>query len=87
MEVRKTVIVKEVIEADGLGEACGPITRVVAMAVVVEEGTIFTPETINTIREVTRRLDGVGFDSQSDARDDRRADNPGRARRGRWAVA
>ncbi len=34
MEIRKTVIIKETIEADGLGEACGPITRVVAMAVV-----------------------------------------------------
>ena len=34
MEIRKTVIVKETIEADGLGEACAPITRVVAMAVV-----------------------------------------------------
>jgi hypothetical protein len=34
MEIRKMVIVKEVIEADGLGEACAAITRVVAMAVV-----------------------------------------------------
>ena len=34
MDVRKTVIMKETIEADGLGEACDPITRVVAMAVV-----------------------------------------------------
>ncbi len=34
MDIRKTVIVKETIEADGLGRACAPITRVVAMAVV-----------------------------------------------------
>jgi hypothetical protein len=34
MNVRKTMIVKEVIEADGYGKACDPITRVVAMAVV-----------------------------------------------------
>ena len=33
MEIRKTVIIKETIEVDGLGEACAPITRVVAMAV------------------------------------------------------
>jgi hypothetical protein len=45
----------------------------IAAAVVVEEGTIFTPETLGVIREVTRRLDGEGFDSQSDARDERRA--------------
>jgi predicted RND superfamily exporter protein len=44
----------------------------VAMAVVAEDGTIFTPEAIGLVREVTRRLDGVGFDSQSDARDERR---------------
>jgi hypothetical protein len=34
MDVRKTVIIKEVIEADGVGKACAPITRVVAVAVV-----------------------------------------------------
>ncbi|MCZ6524860.1 MAG: amino acid synthesis family protein [Alphaproteobacteria bacterium] len=34
MEIRKTVIVKETILADGFGEASGPITRVVAAAVV-----------------------------------------------------
>lgn len=34
MEVRKTVFIKETIEADGHGEACTPITRIVAAAVV-----------------------------------------------------
>ena len=34
MNIRKTMIIKEVIEADGTGKACDPITRVVAMAVV-----------------------------------------------------
>lgn len=34
MNVRKTVFVKEIIETDGHGKACDPITRVVAMAVV-----------------------------------------------------
>jgi len=34
MDIRKTMIVKETIEADGHGRACAPITRVVAMAVI-----------------------------------------------------
>jgi hypothetical protein len=34
MEIRKTMILKETIEADGVGKACTPITRVVAAAVI-----------------------------------------------------
>ena len=34
MDVRKTMIIKETIEADGFGKACDPITRVVAVAVI-----------------------------------------------------
>ena len=34
MDVRKTIIIKEIIEADGMGEICDPITRVVALAVI-----------------------------------------------------
>ena len=34
MDVRKTMIIKETIEADGVGKACDPITRVVAVAVI-----------------------------------------------------
>ncbi len=34
MELRKTVIVKETIEADDLGQACTPIVRVAALAVI-----------------------------------------------------
>ena len=34
MDVRKTIIIKETIEADGFGKACDPITRVVAVAVI-----------------------------------------------------
>ena len=34
MDIRKTVVIKETIEADGVGEACDPITRVVAVAVI-----------------------------------------------------
>ena len=34
MDIRKILILKETTETDGLGKGCGPITRVVAMAVV-----------------------------------------------------
>jgi hypothetical protein len=34
MHIRKTVITKETISADGVGQACEPITRVVAAAVI-----------------------------------------------------
>ncbi|NIW37235.1 MAG: hypothetical protein GWN32_12165, partial [Gemmatimonadetes bacterium] len=47
-------------------------SSLVAIAVVVKEGTIFTPERIQKIREITQRLDGIGFDSQTDARDELR---------------
>ena len=44
----------------------------VAVAVVVNEGTIFTPERLEKIQKITQRLDGIGYDSQTDARDERR---------------
>jgi predicted RND superfamily exporter protein len=44
----------------------------VAMALVVNEGTIFTPETLLKISQMTKRLDGLGFDSQTDAREELR---------------
>jgi predicted RND superfamily exporter protein len=44
----------------------------VAIAVVVDEGTIFTPEIINKINRITQRLDGRGFDSKSEERDELR---------------
>lgn len=34
MNIRKTIFTKEIITADEMGQACDPITRVVAMAVV-----------------------------------------------------
>ena len=34
MDIRKTLIIKETIETDGVGERCDPITRVVAVAVI-----------------------------------------------------
>jgi hypothetical protein len=47
-------------------------SSLVAVAVAVPDGNIFTPETIQKIREVTRRLDGVGFNSQTEAREELR---------------
>ncbi len=47
-------------------------SSLVAIAVTVDEGTIFTPETIRAIRDITNELDGIGFDSQSDAREELR---------------
>jgi predicted RND superfamily exporter protein len=44
----------------------------VAIAVVVKEGTIFNPETIAKIREVTRRLDGIGYESHTEEREELR---------------
>ena len=34
MDVRKTMMIKETIEADGVGKACDPIVRVAAVAVI-----------------------------------------------------
>ena len=34
MTIRKTTLIKETIETDGVGQACDPITRVVAAAVI-----------------------------------------------------
>ncbi len=41
----------------------------VAVAVVVKEGTIFTPETLQKLSRITHRLDGEGYDSRTDERD------------------
>jgi hypothetical protein len=52
----------------------------VAIGLVVKEGTIFTPETLQKIDRITKSIDGVGasealpaYDSQTDARDEYRA--------------
>ena len=47
-------------------------SSLVAIAVTVHEGNIFRPEIIEAVREITRELDGIGFDSQTDARDELR---------------
>src|SRR5262245_57375004 len=44
-------------------------SSLVAVAVVVKDGTIFTPETLRKVREITQRLDGVGFESHTDERE------------------
>lgn len=41
----------------------------VAIAVTVKDGTIFTPETLGKLKEITRRLDGIGFNSHLEERD------------------
>jgi predicted RND superfamily exporter protein len=44
-------------------------SSLIAIGVVVEDGNIFTPETLKKIHEITRRLDGVGYDSHNDERE------------------
>jgi predicted RND superfamily exporter protein len=44
----------------------------IAIGVVVKEGTIFTPETMAKISRITKRLDGHGYDSRVDERDELR---------------
>ncbi len=47
-------------------------SALVVIAVVVKEGTIFTPEILQKIDAITKRLDGLGYDSQTDAREELR---------------
>ncbi len=47
-------------------------SSLIAIAVVVKEGTIFTPETIAKINRITKRLDGRGFDSHTKERQELR---------------
>ena len=44
-------------------------SSLVAIGVVVKDGTIFTPETLAKLNEITRRLDGVGYDSKIEERE------------------
>lgn len=52
---------------DRFGEIFGGASTI-AVAVTVEDGTIFTPERLRVIREVTRRLDGGDFESHTHQR-------------------
>ncbi len=47
-------------------------SSIVAVALVVKEGTIFTPETLEKLQRITHRLDGEGFDSQTKLREQER---------------
>ncbi|MAE94177.1 MAG: hypothetical protein CL910_05900 [Deltaproteobacteria bacterium] len=47
-------------------------SSIIAIAVVVKEGTIFTPETLKKLQRITHRLDGEGYDSRTDERQDER---------------
>ena len=41
----------------------------VAIAVIVPDGTIFRADVIDAIREITREVDGIGFESHTDERE------------------
>ncbi len=47
-------------------------SSLVAVGVIVKDGNIFTPETLQKIHRITRAVDGVGFDSQTEAREELR---------------
>ena len=47
-------------------------SQLVAIAVVVEDGNIFTPDVIQRVDRITKALDGVGFDSRTEERNARR---------------
>jgi predicted RND superfamily exporter protein len=44
-------------------------SSLVAIGVIVKEGTIFTPEVIEKIDTATKRLDGEGYDSRTEERE------------------
>jgi hypothetical protein len=47
-------------------------SSMVVIAAVVKEGTVFTPEIIQTLDKITDRLDGKGYDSQTEEREELR---------------
>jgi len=44
-------------------------SSLVAVGIAVKDGNIFTPDTLKKIHEITRRLDGVGYDSHNEERE------------------
>ena len=56
MNVRKTLLLKEVIEADNVGKACSPITRVVAMAVFRNPFAGCFEEDLSPLFDISRAL-------------------------------
>ena len=57
---------------DKFGKKFGT-SSLVAIGVVVKDGNIFTPETLQKLAKITKAVDGVGFDSQNDKREELRA--------------
>ncbi len=47
-------------------------SSLIAIAVVVKEGTVFTPETLAKISRITKRLDGEGYNSRTEEREELR---------------
>ncbi len=47
-------------------------SSLVALGVVVRDGNIFTPDTLQKLHDITRRLDGVGYDSRNEEREELR---------------
>lgn len=56
MDVRKTMKIKETINADGVGKACDPITRVVALAVIRNPFAGRYVEDLSPLFDMGRRL-------------------------------
>ena len=56
MNVRKTLFLKEIIEADNVGKACSPITRVVAMAVFQNPFAGRFEEDLSPLFDISRAL-------------------------------
>ena len=56
MTLRKTLLLKEVIEADNVGKACSPITRVVAMAVFQNPFAGRFEEDLSPLFDISRAL-------------------------------
>ena len=53
---------------DKFGKKFGT-SSLVAMGIVVRDGNIFTPETLKKLHQITRRVDGVGYDSHNEERE------------------
>jgi len=57
---------------DKFGKKFGT-SSLVALGIVVKDGNIFTPETLQKLAKITKAVDGVGFDSQNEKREELRA--------------
>ena len=66
-----TEIAPDVFRISAFADTFGS-SALVAISLEVKDGTIFTPETIAKIQRITQRLDGLGYDSQTEAREELR---------------